>query len=142
MTRIPNINDPAILSVPVRDNGEKLVSPLDLPRTYLPSMIKTDIGINDSQNMFVRETVKNKLQHAIESLPPEIDILLIEGYREYAIQKQLFENQVSKLGSRKAAQMFVSDPDVFSPPGYSVVSPSQLLLSTAATFVVRRQKYP
>lgn len=110
-----SINDPRILAVPVRENKEKLVSLLDMPRTYLPSMVKTGIGISDSQNMFVRESVKRKIEDALELLDSNLSLLFIEGYRKYSFQKKLFNDQVKKSGSKQAAQKYVSDPDVFSP---------------------------
>ena len=105
------LDDSRILTIPDKDNGEKLVGILDLPRVVLPSQVKTKVkGVNDSPNIVVREDVRRRLEKAIKLLPKNYGFVLIEGLRSYKYQKKLFEEQL-----KKQATQFVSDPDVYSP---------------------------
>lgn len=120
------INDPRILAVPEIDNGEELVTLNDISRLYKASQMRTSIlGIRDSENPIARVSIRDMLTKAISLLPSSLGMVLIESYRPYAFQKDLFDNQVAKLRIEypqlnleqlaiKASQ-FVSNPDVFSP---------------------------
>lgn len=119
------INDPEVLRVPVKVNGEVLVEILNLPRVYLPSGIKTNIGITDSKNMLVRESVREMLKNALNELPKGHGFVFIEGYRSYYMQKGLFEKECARQSQlnpnmsteeiSRCATQYVSNPDVYSP---------------------------
>lgn len=107
------INDPIILQVEVEECGEKMV-PVSGPGFYLPSQISTDIGIGDGE-IAVRESVRGMLFRMMGMLPEGFGAVLIQGYREYELQKELWEKSISKFGSEQRAQKFVSNPNKFSP---------------------------
>jgi zinc D-Ala-D-Ala dipeptidase len=126
MTRLIRLNDPKCLAVPVKENGEEMISLLDVDRVFLLSQtkVKSDNIRGDSQNPLVRKTVKEMLQRVLDNLEPEYGILLVESYREYEFQKSLFEKRVEDLMkdknlSREVAEEkaieFVSNPDIYSP---------------------------
>ena len=122
----PKINDPKIVSIPVKENGEALVNFLDLDRLFLLSQTKisSENIHGDSEHPVVRVKVKEKLRNVIKNLPSQYGLFMDESYRSYEYQKSLFQNQVAKLMSEKEidrvaaeteASRFVSNPDVYSP---------------------------
>jgi D-alanyl-D-alanine dipeptidase len=120
-----SINDDLVISVPIKESHEAFVSLLDMPRLYLPSQINTKTDLDDSEIPRVRLTIKEKLSHVLELLPMSFGLLLIEGYRSYEYQKQLYMDKVLSLKKefpaltsnelQKEASKYVSNPDVFSP---------------------------
>jgi D-alanyl-D-alanine dipeptidase len=120
-----SINDDLVLSVPVKENHEAFASLLDIPRLYLPSQINTKTDLDDSEIPMVRLTIKEKISYVLELLPMSFGLLLIEGYRSYGYQKQLYTDKVLSLKKefpaltsnelQKEASKYVSNPDVFSP---------------------------
>ncbi len=123
--KYPAINDQSIISISVTDNGEKLVSLLNLDRTFLPSQIKTVTEEIDPATPFVRETVKTLLCKSISLLPRGYGFVLIEGYRSYDYQKELFSRYLSKVKQEapdlsefealEKTSVFISNPDKYSP---------------------------
>lgn len=125
-SQIVKINDPACLSIPVKENNETMLTLLDLERLFLVSQTKV-VSENiegDSAHPFARKTVKNMLKKAISSLPKEYGIVLVESYRKYDFQKYLFSTKVNSLikekglsqtEAKKEATKFVSNPDMYSP---------------------------
>lgn len=119
------INDSKILEIPVTDNNEPLVDLMPCNKFYLPSQIKTNIGISDSVNLLVRKKVKDKLIEASNMLPKGISFVIIECYRKYNYQKMLFNEKLKTLQTEypkydksKVIQMasrYVSNPDIYSP---------------------------
>jgi len=124
LQKITTINSPEITRIPDRDNGEIMVPLFDLDRICLPSGTNRVIeGIEDSQNMVARVGVRERLVAATSVLPEGYGLVLIEGYRTYEHQKQLFDKKVEKLqeiypnleDAKRKANIFVSDPDICSP---------------------------
>jgi D-alanyl-D-alanine dipeptidase len=124
------IDDPRVLAVPVHDNGESLVTLTDISpqRLVLPSACRTKYpGNPDSPYPVARQNVCRSLMLALEALPAELGLVLIESYRDYNSQKQLFITECERLAGltgyrgmapdriKELASHFVSDPDLYSP---------------------------
>jgi D-alanyl-D-alanine dipeptidase len=124
-----SINDKYILNVKVKDNGEKLVNVLDIPKIYLPSQtnIKEEKrkNMNDTKTPYLREGVKKKLKKAINNLPNGYSILLREAYRDYVVQMEWFlktyiqlhdkNTELNKEELYSETVKYATDPDVYSP---------------------------
>lgn len=127
----PKINDERILNTEVQDNLEELVDIFTLPDSYrkrilLPEDPRLNFHRNDLANTttpYLRKELVNKIQMILEILPDHIGIVIIEPYRTYEFQKDLYVNKVNELintgltyeQAQIEANQFVSDPDLYSP---------------------------
>jgi zinc D-Ala-D-Ala dipeptidase len=114
------ITAPEILSIPVRDNGEKLV---DLLEEY--PTISVDLSRSYAQKIspsvsLLRETVADKLVKAQQRLPENITFKVIEGYRPLFVQKIIFEEYKKELAKIHPAwtkeQLFNETSTFVAPP--------------------------
>lgn len=99
---IPNltlISDPKVLQIPIHENHEPFVD-ISLQKivAYGPSP-----EIPDNTNyIYMRKTVYEKLQEAQHQLPKGMHFCLYEGYRSISLQKMLFEQQYKKVKTSHA----------------------------------------
>jgi len=125
-SKLLRIDDPSILKILDRDNQELMVSLLDIPRLVLPSKIKPQIpNITDSMTPFARKTIKDKLLTAVQLLPEQYSLVLIEAQRTVGFQKEVFQQVAAELKEQHPSmpenelidltRTMVSDPDIFSP---------------------------
>jgi len=120
------IDDPDLIQVPEVENGETMVSLLELPRLVLPSKIQPQlVDITDSETPFARVGVRDRLRIAIQLLPEEYAPVLIEAKRTVAFQRQMLHQvrmELQKSNPTMSAEVLdvlvrsmASDPDIFSP---------------------------
>jgi D-alanyl-D-alanine dipeptidase len=125
------INDPRVLSIPDRDNGEPVVSLLDIDpqRIVLPSaLIRKIDGIVDSPNMVARVGVRQGLIEVLKALNeknPNLGLVLIEGYRTPGVQRIEFGKEIQRIKTKypdwgpeelaQKASHYVANPDVYAP---------------------------
>ena len=126
VSKMIKINDPICISIPVNENGEKMVNLLDLDRIFLllDTKVHSESISGNSENPFARLSVKEMLGNALVTLPAQYGMVLIESYRTYDFQKQLFDSKVNYLIAQRQisnkdaeieASRFVSNPDIYSP---------------------------
>ncbi len=108
----PGINDQKLLEVPVVENGEALAT-VEHPLIFRPSQLITDIHQEDG-SMLLRESVRQALVAAADSLPEGYGFVLIEGYRSFETQLALYLDEVQKVGEAEAGK-YISDPRKYSP---------------------------
>jgi len=116
------ISDPNVLAIPISDIKEPWVD-LSQHKTivYGPS---PEIP-NNKDYTWLRTTVYEKLMMAQNKLPKGLHFCLYEGYRSIAVQKMIFEKQLSNVKKRHpdwpAEQLFLETTKLVSP----VVNPDQ-----------------
>jgi D-alanyl-D-alanine dipeptidase len=109
--------DPRVSAIQVIDNGEALV---DVRASDLPvSSYRAD---NTGAFAHVRAGVMDRLLRAADALPAGLRLLMIEGYRPVALQRQYFDGYLNSLRPahpradhedlRKLASRFVSPPEI------------------------------
>lgn len=106
------------------------VNPVDepmLPVAGISGLCAKQIG-NDmvGKNIYVRETVLNKLKSAakqLELFDSSLELQVVYGYRSLAIQKRLFGQAMARLSSqysvnelRAAAHRQIASPDIAGHP--------------------------
>ena len=118
MTQHVLLSDPRIAAMPVEDCAEPLV---DL-RTE--KVIRVDGRLADAAGAYahVRLSVADRLTAAQTQLPRELRLLLVEGFRPYALQEQYFLGCVDRMRRthpewtrerlRVEACKYVSPPEV------------------------------
>ena len=120
------INDPLCTSIPVKDNGEKMVSLLGLDRLFLlhSTNVRSENICGNSKYPYARVTVRNMLKDAIANLETDYGVVLIESYRKYEFQMALFQKKVANIitdsglpreKAEEEASLYVSNPDIYSP---------------------------
>lgn len=121
------INDNDVLEVQVNENGESMADLRTIPKLLLFSKTNANKYVNfgDSVKPFARETVHKKISSAIKSLPDGHCIYLVESFRDYSFQKEIFNKKVRNIAKENPdlnnvevmnmARKYVSDPDNFSP---------------------------
>ncbi len=87
------MDDPAVTKIPVLDCGEKLV---DLGQY---SGIVLDLRLADNKGLFrlARQGLAQRLSQANESLPDDLCIMVVEGYRPPNLQVQYFNAYADEL---------------------------------------------
>lgn len=118
MSEIVLMSDPKIAAVPVADCGEPLVD------VRLHDALAVDSRRADRTGAFahLREGVLIRLLRAQTLLPDGIRLLLVEGYRPPALQRDYFEEYAGRLREdnpdwsptrvRDAASRYVSPPEI------------------------------
>ncbi|MGY0399841.1 MAG: M15 family metallopeptidase [Ostreibacterium sp.] len=121
--KIPETPMPAwekVDQILIKDNGEKLL-PTSLSSKIIHYPVYYKMGIKEAiPECLVRETVFEKLLSAIKYLPPNIHLVILDGWRPYLVQKYLYDTWVSKIEKNQAirsasqirqkARQFVSPP--------------------------------
>jgi D-alanyl-D-alanine dipeptidase len=115
------MGDSRVTGIPVSDSGEDLVDVRDhglRMSSYLSSYRADDAG----DFAHVRAGVAARLLHAAEALPRGAHLLLIEGYRPPALQRQYFDEYLGSLREaspdgdeeqlRMLASRYVSPPEI------------------------------
>lgn len=114
------ISDPRVLKIKIKDNKDPLVDARQFG-------IKVDgRKAKDSPSYFmVRKSVVEKLSLAQKLLPNDLSLLLIEGFRPIALQKQYFNEYYKELlqsyptWSKKKllteTSKFVAPPEIIPP---------------------------
>jgi len=111
------IADPRVSAIPVRDNGQELVDVRDRG-LRVSSLRADDAGIF----AHLRTGLADRLLRAAEALPAGVQLLIIEGYRPPALQRQYFDDYLNSLRAagpsgdperlRVLASRHVSPPEV------------------------------
>ncbi|GII55090.1 D-alanyl-D-alanine dipeptidase [Planotetraspora thailandica] len=85
------ISDPLVTSIPVRECGE--------PLRDVRGSLRVDARLADPQGAFahLREGVLSRLEDAQSHLPSGCHIVVVEGYRPIALQRQYFEEYKAEL---------------------------------------------
>jgi D-alanyl-D-alanine dipeptidase len=93
MSELVLLSDPRIYAVPVEECGEPLVD------VRAASAIRVDPRLADPAGAFahLRRTVARRLLAVQERLPHGLRLLMIEGYRPHALQRQYFEASLEEL---------------------------------------------
>ena len=91
------IADPRILEVPINDNHEPLVNLSH--QTVIAYGPSPEIP-NNTNYIFLRKTVYQKLKKANERLPHGMHICLYEGYRSLKLQQKIFQQQYKNVKRR------------------------------------------
>lgn len=87
------IADPAVLKVPVADNGEPLVDVAAVPELAVDDRLSDPHG----DYRMLRSGVVDRLRRAAALLPDQLRICVVEGYRPIELQKQYFEKYCGDL---------------------------------------------
>jgi D-alanyl-D-alanine dipeptidase len=95
--------DPRVAAVPVHDCGEELVDVRSCGTLSLSAFRADDLG-DFAQ---VRAGVLDRLARAGQALPAGLRLLIVEGYRSPALQRQYFDEY---LGSLRAANPVADEP--------------------------------
>jgi zinc D-Ala-D-Ala dipeptidase len=106
---LPELKPPARgrAAVPIEDNGEKLVSLSGIVRIY---PVYYWMGFKHAQaEPRVRADVARRLQQASASLPPDFEIVVIDGHRTRQLQAELMTYY--KQQTEQPLEGYVSDPD-------------------------------
>ncbi|WP_329492043.1 D-alanyl-D-alanine carboxypeptidase family protein [Kitasatospora sp. NBC_01246] len=112
------MSDPRVATIPVVDRGERLLD------VRADGELLVDSRRADETGAFahLRQGVLERLLHAQALLPDGLRLLLIEGFRPPALQRQYFEQYAQELRAanptwspeqvREASSRFVSPPDI------------------------------
>ncbi len=113
------ITDPAVLAIPIKENGDKLTNLKDFPD------LKKDRRKSSTSNPYscLRMSVAYKLLDAQGDLPDGIRFLIIEGYRPLTLQKKYFDEYWNKL---KTLHSDWSDKELYREAS-KYVSPSEIV---------------
>lgn len=138
--RFISISDPAVLAIPIRDNGEPLVRIARYPELAIAyATEKRDPG--DAKTSFMlRKGVVERLLAAQRHLPAGVRLLIREGYRPLALQRKYFEKYREELKAKhpnwseerlyNATCLYVAPPD--SVPPHTTGGAVDLTLQNAA----------
>ena len=85
------ISDPAVLKIPIIENGEEMV---DLEKTDILLDYRKKVSKN---YYFARKAIVDKLRQAKYSLPINVQFLIIETFRPLKIQKKYFKEYSQEL---------------------------------------------
>ena len=118
MDKVVLMSDPRVAAVPVHECGEPLIDIRQRTRMLVDPRKQHD----SSSYPYLRESVVERLCQAETSLPRGIRLLVVEGYRNPALQRRYFEDYARKLRAenpawpeeqiRPAASRFVSPPEI------------------------------
>jgi D-alanyl-D-alanine dipeptidase len=110
--------DPEITSLPVVECGEPLIDVRTVPALRVDGRLADDEGAY----ALLRRSVVDRLVTAQTLLPPQLRLLLVEGYRPLALQTRYFQAQVDVLRERgtgddeaalqREASTYISPPEV------------------------------
>ena len=112
------LSDPVIARLPVAETGDPLVDLREIPA------LRVDGRLADPDGAYarLRSDVANRLVIAQTLLPPGLFLLIVEGFRPAALQRQYFEAHVERLRAthperddgwlRARAGRYVSPPEV------------------------------
>jgi D-alanyl-D-alanine dipeptidase len=87
------MNDPRVVSTPVRECGEPLVDLRELPGVMVDSRLADPGG----HYAFLREGLAARLLRAAAMLPDGLRLLVTEGYRPLDLQVRYFEEYAAEL---------------------------------------------
>ena len=115
------MDDPTVTKIPVIECGESLVDLRLNPLLVIDSRLADAAG----RHRFVRAGLAQRLYRAAQSLPDELRLLVVEGYRPLALQIKYFNEYVADLRKRfpgtsdreirSLASRYVSPPDDLPP---------------------------
>ena len=107
----PPLAHGALAKIPIQDNGEPMVSLLELENPRLLRMNQIDPSHQHTcpKHHFVRQGVKDALLRMLDTLPNDIGIAYDEGFRPLGLQKQYFDAKFKEFlkplaGKPNAAQ--------------------------------------
>ncbi len=117
------IPDDELEKVPVRECGERFVSLRGMhPKIFVDGPKKD--WCRSKYGHLVRESLARKLARVAQSLPPAINLLIVDGYRPIEIQRVAFENALkraekkypyhSKVKIVEFVQKYVANPDSYT----------------------------
>ena len=92
LVNIPSINLPQNwASIPIKECGEALVLIERSHKRMIQNPIYYNSGIKGAvQEMYIRETILNKLQNVIDQFPENYQLVLYDAYRSIEVQKNLY----------------------------------------------------
>ncbi|MEU9887166.1 M15 family metallopeptidase [Sphaerisporangium sp. NPDC051011] len=93
MPEIVLMSDPRVSAIPVEDRGEPLVDLRSIPDLLLDQRLAD----SDGAYAHIRQGHVGRLLRAQERLPEGLRLLITEGYRPLALQKQYFSAYAAKL---------------------------------------------
>lgn len=117
-----------LLTVPLGENNEPLVSLSSVCPNIICMYEKTDMIPLTGNDIYVRKTVAEKLcrvQEHIKKISPEFQLRVVYGYRHPDIQKKYFEQKKQELLNKEnisdenintAVHSFVAVPEVAGHP--------------------------
>src|SRR5262249_10001852 len=125
--------------VPIRDNGEPLVDFVGLsPRLRFA---EKHPAFDFARVHLVRERVAEMLATAAESLPEGLSLLIVEGWRGAAVQRQMYEATERQLRDqhpgwspvmlRRMVNRYSAPPEARVPPPHCTGGAVDLGLTTA-----------
>jgi len=115
------ISDPAVLAVPIVDNGDALLDITNDPKLRIdPRKSKSSSSYSRLRNLVVEKLLK-----AQSLLPAGLQLLIIEGHRPLTLQKRYFDDYSKELANLhpdwntdtlyKEASKFVAPPAIIPP---------------------------
>ncbi|MFF8694008.1 M15 family metallopeptidase [Streptomyces sp. NPDC015144] len=118
MTEIVLMSDPKVAAIPVAECGERLV---DVRRDGSLLIDTREQGPTDAF-AYLREGVLERLVRAQTSLPRDVRLLFVEGYRPPSLQREYFDEYAGQLRAahpgwspeeiHSAASRYVSPPGI------------------------------
>lgn len=124
-------------SVIIKENHEPLV-PVSMSSKIKCYPIYYKMGVGESiPECFVRKTVFEKLLKAAASLPDEINLVVLDGWRPYGVQQYLYETFFNHLKQSPEhegcdeASLIAMTRNIVSPARTNVDSPSPHLTGGA-----------
>ncbi len=112
--RIVYIGDEVVQSIPVRDNGEKLVNLYEYA-------LERKSSLRTAEGVKVREGLADKLIQAELFLPREVDLFVFEGYRSPEKQAELWKKHREEVAHRHPdwleSEIDLEASKLYAPPG-------------------------
>ncbi|MHB8189372.1 MAG: M15 family metallopeptidase [Ferrimicrobium sp.] len=90
------MDDPAVTTIPVQECGQSLVDLAGIPSL----MIDERLADVEGHFRLVRSGIAERLFRAAESLPDNLRLLVVEGYRPPALQIQYFNQYAADLRAK------------------------------------------
>ena len=127
-------------SVPIEECGEGMVSLEESERVRIYPVYHNKGYKSAGEVIVVRRGVAERLNSAAHKLPKGYSIVILDGWRPLALQKELFEEQLAKLKAKdvppgrlvEEAQKYVSIPseNPACPPPHSTGGAVDLTITT------------
>jgi len=117
-------------SIAINENEEPLV-PVSISSKIKCYPVYYKMGVPQSiPECYVRQTVFEKLLNATQSLPNDVNLVVLDGWRPHSVQKYLYETFLNRL-KYKSAYKKLSDKEfvkvartIISPPRINIKRPS------------------
>lgn len=118
--RFVSISDPKVLAIPIKENGEPLVQLTDYPELAIARATKERDPGDAKVSFRLRKGVVERLIVAQRMLPQGVRLLIREGYRSLARQREYFKKYARELKVKHSGwckkQLYVATCLYVAPP--------------------------